>query len=209
MTITAASARLLVIGALVAVAGPVLGAPAPALGHNYLVSSTPQADSTLTELPDQFSVTTNEPLLVLGEGSGGFALQVQDEAGAWFGDGCVEVDGSTVSAAAQLGAPGEYTLAWQVVSADGHTVSDQFSFTWAPAEAVAQVTGAPTAPVCGTDAAQSERAEAPTADTSPATPTGATTSDSDPSAGLWIVGGAIGVILAVGATILALRRRKG
>src|SRR5690606_3472111 len=76
----------------------------PASAHNVLVASTPSAGESLGELPDEFSVTTNEPMLAL-EGSQGFALQVRDEAGFYCGDGCVEVVDATMSAvAAPLGA---------------------------------------------------------------------------------------------------------
>lgn len=105
----------------------------PAAAHDGLVESTPPAGETLTALPDEFSVTMNDDLLDLeGEGSG-FGLLVHDAAGRYYGDGCVTVDGPTMSASAVIGEPGEYTVIWQVVSSDGHPTSDEFTFTWAPA----------------------------------------------------------------------------
>ena len=110
----------------------VLAIAAPAAADAALASSTPVAGATLTALPDAFSVTMNEDLLDLeGEGSG-FGLLVRDAAGLYYGDGCVAVDGPTMSAEPVIGEPGEYTMIWQVVSGDGHATSDKFTFTWAP-----------------------------------------------------------------------------
>ncbi|WIB36835.1 copper resistance CopC family protein [Curtobacterium sp. MCJR17_043] len=121
--------------AALAIAGSaVLGLAAPASAHNYLVSATPAADSTLTELPESFAITTNDRLLDIGDTDSGFAFRVVGPDGEYFEDGCVDVDGPTMTTAAALGDSGEYTVEWQIISADGHTVSDSYDFTWdAPA----------------------------------------------------------------------------
>jgi methionine-rich copper-binding protein CopC len=141
-------AALLVTAGLVAVA-PALLLAGPASAHNYLVSSTPEQGATLTELPDRFDITTNESLLDLGNSTGAFALQVTDADGLYYGDGCLDVTGPAMSTAAALGAPGTYTVQWQVVSADGHSVSDEFDFEWAPAGVAEESTGSAAPPVCG------------------------------------------------------------
>lgn len=106
----------------------------PAQAHNYLVSSTPSANQTLAILPTNFSITTNGVLLNLNKNGTGFVIQVRDAAGRYYGEGCISVDGATASMPSSLGAPGRYTLTWQVISTDGHTVSDTFPFTWAGAD---------------------------------------------------------------------------
>ena len=126
-------ARCVAVAALAVAAMLVL--PTPAQAHNYLIESTPAAGATLTTLPDRFSVVTNAALLDLNANNAGFALQVQDADKRYYGDGCVTVDGPGISTAAAIGAPGVYTVTWQVISADGHTVSDRYSFTWAPVAA--------------------------------------------------------------------------
>jgi methionine-rich copper-binding protein CopC len=193
-------AVLVVLGALV-VGGPVLGAAAPAQAHNYLVSSTPAADQTLTELPEQFQVTTNGPLLTLGGSTGGFALEVKDAAGKFYGDGCVTVEGPTMSTAAALGAAGTYMVVWQVVSSDGHTVSDEFTFEWAPADGQVASEGSTTVPDCNGTAGGQAADPGASAPTSP---------DQKVDLGnvLWIGGAVIAVGLAVGVTLLVLGRRK-
>jgi len=111
-----------------------LAIAAPADAHNYLISSTPSANQTLTTLPADFTITTSGVLLNLNGDGSGFALQVRDARGRFYGDGCLTVAGATISMPAAIGAPGAYTVTWQVVSTDGHSVSDTFHFTWAGAE---------------------------------------------------------------------------
>jgi methionine-rich copper-binding protein CopC len=143
---TTAALRGAVIATLAGVA--VLFAAAPAGAHSVLADSTPEEGEVLTELPAAFSVTANEPLLDLG-GQGVFLLQIRDAGGAYYGDGCVEVVDATMSATPALGASGDYTMIWQVVSADGHPVSGEVRFRWdAPAD-FEPSDGFAEPPVCG------------------------------------------------------------
>jgi hypothetical protein len=66
---------------------------------------------------------------------------------------CPRVDGRTVSAAVTLGASGRYTVTWRVVSADGHPVSDTFTFTFHRAPGTAPAAGSASGPACGGGAA--------------------------------------------------------
>jgi methionine-rich copper-binding protein CopC len=191
----------------IAIAGPV-GFATPASAHNVLVASTPASGETLTELPPQFSVTTNEAMLAL-PGSNGFALQIVDAAGAYYGDGCVQVVDATMSAQAALGEPGAYTMLWQAVSADGHSVDGTIPFTWAPTDDVDLSTSSATPPVCG------EAAATPSASASPAPATGEPTAAPEPASGidgatvLWIGGALLAVGIAVAVAIaIASRRAK-
>jgi methionine-rich copper-binding protein CopC len=143
----AATAASLALALGVALA---LGAAAPAWAHDAIVDSTPAEGETLTALPDAFSVTASEPLPDLG-GQGVFGLQIRDAAGGYYGDGCVDIVDATMSTDPALGASGEYTMLWQIVSADGHPVSGEIAFTWeAPADFVPAVAAAE-APSCGQD----------------------------------------------------------
>jgi copper resistance protein C len=121
----------LTIGGIV-VAGSVLGLASPAFAHNFLVSSDPAAGQTLTKLPTRFTITTNEGLLDLSGHGAGFAFDVEDAHHKFYGDGCVNVTGPSMSIAPVIGAAGKYTVIWQIVSADGHIVSNEYPFTWAP-----------------------------------------------------------------------------
>ncbi len=196
--------------ALVAVSAAALASTlsvAPAAAHDVLVASTPSAGEVVVELPEAFSVTTNEPMLVL-EGSQGFALQVQDEAGFFYGDGCVEVDDATMSAAAMpLGAPGAYTMLWQAVSADGHTISGEIPFSWLPSGSVGPAPRSETPPVCGEAIAPGESA-------TPAPLIPDTSADDEDASGidlatvLWITGVLLALGIAATVAIVIAGRRK-
>jgi copper resistance protein C len=169
---------------------------APAQAHNYYVSSTPGINEILTTLPEQFIVTTNDNLLDLAGTGGGFFLEVIGPDGLYYGDGCVTVSGPSVSMPAAIGPAGDYSLAWQVVSTDGHTVSDTIPFHWQPATGAESTTkGSTSIPNCGGAAlgpAQDDQGAA----------------DSTSTDILWIGGAVVAVLLAVVATLLLIRPRK-
>jgi hypothetical protein len=151
-----ASAPLAALGlGLALVVGPAL----PASAHNYVVSTTPGEGETLTEVPEFFVVTTSEALLDVGGEGAGFAIQVTDEAGLYYGDGCVDVGGPSLSTRGALGKAGEYTMAFQYVSADGHTLSDTFEFRYEPASGAEASAGSPAAPECGATSSTTSRGE--------------------------------------------------
>jgi methionine-rich copper-binding protein CopC len=138
----------LTIGGFV-VAASVLGIAAPASAHNFLVSSNPAAGQTLTKLPSKFIITTNEGLLDLSGHGAGFAFDVEDAQHRFYGDGCVTVTGPSMSIAPVIGAAGKYTVIWQIVSADGHIVSNHYTFTWAPSGTFTPAAGASHPQDCG------------------------------------------------------------
>ncbi len=182
---------------------------APAQAHSYLVESTPAEGSIVTELPDAFSVTTNEKLLDLTGGADGFALQVVDASGLYYGDGCLSVSDATLSTGATLGQSGDYRLIWQVVSEDGHPVSGELAFTWQPADAAQTSAGSATPPVCGeavpTPTATATAEPQPTAT---ATPIAVEEHADADLGGVVLIGGIIAAVLgAAVATVLLLGRR--
>jgi copper resistance protein C len=174
---------------------------APAQAHSYLVASTPSEGEILTELPEAFSVTADETLLDLqsdGSGTqGAFALQIRDAEGSYYGDGCVSVVDATMSAEPAIGDSGEYTMVWQVVSADGHPVSGEIPFTWNAPAGFERSESLASPPVCGEDAA--------------ATPSPEPEQTEDPASPwimpITIVLGALVLILAVRSARLQMRAR--
>lgn len=196
-----AAAAVLAAAALGAVA-------APASAHNYEIGSTPEAGATITTQPDVISVTTNDNLLSLDGINSGMGIQVSGPAGAehplYYGDGCVTVFGPTIETEAALGQPGQYTVAWQVVSADGHSVSDSFTFTWKPDADQKLAEGSQQAPTCG----GGEKAGA----TATAAPGAPTTDAGDPAAALadvvWIGAAVLVVLVAVVITLVLVRRKS-
>ena len=169
-----------------------LGSAPPAQAHNSLVSSTPAAGSTLTTMPERFSITTNEALLDISGDGTGFAMQVSDNAGLFYGDGCLTVDGSSVYTSAALGEAGTYLVRWQIISADGHPISDEFEFEWQPTDAVTASVGSSVAPNCG---------RAPLDN-------GSVANTANLADLLWVGGILVSVIVGVLVTFLVLGRKK-
>ncbi|WP_186315202.1 copper resistance CopC family protein [Curtobacterium sp. BH-2-1-1] len=186
--------------ALAIAGGAVLGLAAPASAHNYLVSSTPQVGGTLTALPDRFDITTNDRLLEIGGSDSGFAFRVLGPDGRYYEDGCVTVDGPSMTTKATLGKSGKYAVEWQIVSADGHTVSDRYDFTWDAPAGFSPAAGTTDPPVCATDRASAG---------SGADESGTATSAGDSTAtdALWIGAGGVVLVGLVVAVLLLLRRR--
>ena len=183
----------------------VLGTAAPAQAHNFLVSSTPAAGELVTTLPEAISVTTNGPLLDLSGTGAGFAIQVTDAAGTFYGDGCLTVSGATLSTPAALGAAGTYRVVWQVVSEDGHTVSDEFTFEWSPGPGFEPATGQASPPACGTAEGSDPTAE----ETMGAQPTESPAEHENANLTdvLWIGGAILAVLAAAGVALVVVARR--
>jgi hypothetical protein len=194
-------AAAVVLGAAI-VAASVLGLAAPAWAHNYLVSSDPAAGQVLTKLPHRFIITTNEGLLDLSGHGSGFAFDVEDAHHTFYGNGCVTVTGPSMSIAPVIGAPGKYTVIWQIVSADGHIVSNSFTFTWKPS-------GAFTPAVVSS---HPQDCHGLSGGTAPPHPHLGTDAFSKPSANLGLVlgigGGAVGLGVILTLVILLTSRRR-
>ena len=187
---------------LILVGASVLGFASPAFAHNFLVSSTPAAGQTLTKLPSRFVITTNEGLLDLSGHGAGFAFDIEDAHHRFYGDGCVSVDGPSMSIAPTIGAAGTYKVIWQIVSADGHIVSNDYTFRWAPSGSFTPSVGASHPQDCG----------GKSGGTAPPDPHLGQDATKLPSANLGLVlgigGGVIGLGVILTLVILLTGRRK-
>lgn len=140
--------------AAVALAGGVAG---PAFAHAALTGTSPENGASTTDTTS-ISLTANEELLDLGDGEG-FVIAVSDADGHFYGDGCVVVDGMTASMPVHLGGAGDYTVAYRVVSADGHPIEGSWQFTYSPAPDATVGTAYVDMPVCGETATAVETAK--------------------------------------------------
>lgn len=194
--------RALAAGAALAVlvGAGVLGIAGPASAHNQIVSTTPAANSTLTELPKAFDIATNLPLLDVSGDGAGFAFEVRSAAGTYYGDGCISIVDTTMSIKPALGPGGDYTVIWQLVSQDGHTVSGSYPFSWRPPAGFTPAKAYDRPQNCGRQA----RAAATAAPGDP----DAERSQTVPLADVvWIGGALLAVALAVVIAIVVLSRR--
>lgn len=140
----AAAAVVLLLGAVVALG---LGAAGPAAAHTGLVSSSPADGEVLAALPDRVTLVFGAPMTTPAY------VAVVGPDGNRVTSGDPVVDGTTVEQALGQGGDGAYTLAFRVLTDDGHWVTGQLSFTvgaapaatTGPATTAAPVTAAPSA----------------------------------------------------------------
>ncbi|GAA0999033.1 hypothetical protein GCM10009563_24010 [Subtercola frigoramans] len=175
-----------------------------ASAHDYVVSSSPTADLTVTQLVSSVSVTFNDLVLDLsGDGSSSVVEVTGPDGGSThFETGCASILGRVVSAPVALGAAGAYQVSWQVVSSDGHPVSGSFGFSYNPTESSTPSAGSATAPACGSAGGSSGApvTALPTAGVGGASSAGGLSIDP------WVIlviAGAI-VLLAVGGVVVIL-----
>jgi methionine-rich copper-binding protein CopC len=182
-----------------------VGVPVIATAHNNVVDTTPQSGETITNSPVEVSLTTLEILLDLGGRSAGFAMVTRDQAGLYYGTGCVELTDDTMTTTVDLGEPGDYEVVFQLVGADGHTISDRWGFSYAPTGDYSPAKGQSSPPVCGEDPDFSEGAPAP----SPVVPSEPETSEANSTPGPGtLIAGVVGTLTAIGAISAVLIRRK-
>lgn len=191
--------RAALVGA--AAAGLVLAVAAPASAHNFVVSSTPGEGEVLTELPAEWELLTNETLLFNGN-TERFGLWARDADGLFYGDGCVEVAGSGMTASPVIGEPGDYTLVYSFISADGHPLTGEIPFEWAPAGVHEPAVGAAEAPFCGVPASDPAEAGGESPDA------GAEGGAGIPGDVWWIVVAVAAVAVAVALTVILGRRGR-
>jgi copper resistance protein C len=119
--------------ALLALSGATVTA-APALAHDQLLSTTPEAGATVTAAPAELSLTFSGNLIT-GQGIRNL-VTVTDEAGHQWQDGAAQVSGSELTSALCEGMPnGDYDVAYRVVYSDGHSEAKQYGFTLEDPEA--------------------------------------------------------------------------
>lgn len=129
--------RALLAGTLLAA-----GLLAPAQAHDSLVSSNPQADSTLSQAPQEIELTYSSDIMQV---EGANQIRVTNSAGESVTEGEPEISGTTLTQdLTTSGSEDEtYTVNWRVVSSDGHPIQGTFSYsvgqgkTDTPAEASA------------------------------------------------------------------------
>lgn len=105
----------------------VLGLATPAFAHNQLTSSNPKDKASLDTGPGEIVLTFDQPVQA-GEGLN--TVAVTSENGDHWESGVAEVASNVVTAPVrELGPAGVYTIAYRVISADGHPVDGTLTFT--------------------------------------------------------------------------------
>ncbi|MGZ4473600.1 MAG: copper resistance CopC family protein [Nocardioidaceae bacterium] len=112
------------IGGLLAALAVVLVWMSPASAHASLVSSNPKAGVVLQRAPAKVSFTFDEKLGTPA------VIVVTGPDGTRVDHGPTHVAGTTADVAVSVAQKGSYDAAYRVVSADGHPVAGQVSFSY-------------------------------------------------------------------------------
>jgi len=190
---------------LSAIAALALGSVAPAFGHNVVEQRVPAPDSVVNQSPVEVSIATDGSFLDLGGEGRGFAIVVRDSSGQYFGDGCVELTEGRMRTSIELGEPGVYELAYQFVSADGHSLAESYEFSYAPPGDYRSAPGYPSPPECGVEPGSTEASTAVDAD--PVDPGRENlVSTAEANANGWVIGTGIAATVAALALLVLIRR---
>lgn len=97
--------------------------------HSTLVSSSPKSGATLNSFPAFVTLTFNEKLLIIA-GEHPNSLTVTSSSSQSITSGPLKVTGSTILISLKSKKPtGKFTVAYRVVSADGHPISGKYFFS--------------------------------------------------------------------------------
>jgi methionine-rich copper-binding protein CopC len=104
----------------------VIGLATPAFAHDVLTGSTPADGASVAVGPSEVTLTFNAPVQF-----GANRLTVTGPDGKqWQRTYNATVNGDSVTTSvAPLGPAGEYTVGYRIISADGHPVSGEVTFT--------------------------------------------------------------------------------
>lgn len=183
-----------------------LGAAVPASAHAALVGTDPEIGSTVETAPAEVSATFSE--ILDGPST---EIAVTDPTGEVMPVEAVVFDGDTFTQPMLYTTPGEYTVAFRVISEDGHRVDDELTFTvesipeglYAPG---AEPTGDATADDATTDEAGPD--ETIPAETGGAATAAADEEDSNTGAALAAILLALLVIVVGGVVLVKTLGRK-
>ena len=185
-------------------AGLTLAVATPAQAHDELVSSYPEAGSTITGSPAEITLSFSGELIA---GMQSAAVEVIAPDGQDIATDAPSEDGTSITQHLAPNPPaGLFTVRWKVVSSDGHPISGEYTYTVAPTDAV------PSSPAATPSTAPQTPAPTATATEAPADNGygGETSGGGDTFAILAVVGG---VVVLGGALVIVLmvgreRRRR-
>jgi copper resistance protein C len=187
------SHRLRRVAATLAVGVTALvGSAVPASAHENLVRAVPGDGSTVTSAPARVQLVFDEKVGMPAD------IVVTGPTGERVEQGPVQVLDNTAGVRVDVRAAGRYTVAFRVVSADGHPVTGQTGFRFAPGGTARPGSAPPSTEHVG-QGGHADHAEH-------------TAGEDEPAGGLGrgpVIGIAAGAALLAGLALLTLRRRPG
>ncbi|HVV13471.1 copper resistance CopC family protein [Amycolatopsis sp.] len=99
---------------------------APASAHNVLISTDPGKNASLDTGPAKVTLTFDAPV----QGGDINQISVLGPGNTQWAEGTVDISSNVISAPVRpLGPAGTYTVGYRILSADGHAVSGEYTFT--------------------------------------------------------------------------------
>lgn len=170
----------------------------PAAAHDELIGTDPAADAVLEALPAQITLSYSADVLT---DAGATVIEVTDAAGTSLTDGAPKASGAEVTQALAGPASGTVTVAWRVVSSDGHPIDGEFAFSVPESSPTPTPTATPSA---SPTAAPSEAA---TPAASPEEPSAAPVEAAAPASPLpWILL-AVALVIVAGVLVYVFASR--
>jgi methionine-rich copper-binding protein CopC len=129
----------------IVVTGLLISSSNGANAHSGLISSNPSQGEVLDQLPQALTLTFNEELIVI-DGETVNSLQLIAEGSAEKTELDVNIVGPVINGLLPSGIypPGLYEIAYRVVSADGHPITGEISFS---TQSSTTISSAPPEPV--------------------------------------------------------------
>jgi methionine-rich copper-binding protein CopC len=173
--------RLLVLILLTLAAG--VGLAGPAAAHNVLTSSDPTDGSTLQAAPTTVRLTFDQPVQDFEP-----VVTVIGPDGNRYESGAPVVDSTVVTAGVNaLPVAGAYSIAYRVVSADGHPVEGEIKFQLADGAVSGAGASATTSEPAGSTSTAASAAGSAAGQTSSASSAGAVAETSSPATSTSVV----------------------
>ncbi|XVV13344.1 copper resistance CopC family protein [Actinoplanes sp. CA-131856] len=161
---------------------------APAWAHNSLAEATPAKNATVKKAPESVKLRFLQKLNPT-------ATTITITGATPVTASAPKIEGATGTITFAPLPNGEYTVAYDVVSKDGHPVKGSYKFT-----VTAPVTSSPAAAPSPTPTTEAPTTEAPPA---------ALVSDDESSSNTgWVIAMVAGALIVVGGVVLVLRRRR-
>ncbi len=96
-----------------------------AWAHDQVISQSPAPDSTSEAGPIEIKLEFSNDLLEIGSGA---EIIVTAPDGSIVPASCARLEGTFATSNTELDQPGSYSVAWRVVSSDGHPIEGSYSF---------------------------------------------------------------------------------
>ncbi len=126
-----------------------LAAAESAAAHDSLLSSSPTDGETVTDELNKITLNfSNTPMAGVDH-----IIQVTDPTGNIVSNGETAISGNDLTTEFVPATEGAHDVVWQAVSVDGHTISGEFTFTYAGPVAAATPSATPDASTPAPDSA--------------------------------------------------------